>query len=133
MSLSILIPYLPVMVAFSVYNIMEILPLKPYDFIQVHYGNNPFPWNTVLFVPSSEIGFALMNVNYITILTALPIFWFFGMTKDAINTYRRLLLAMDFGKFFKGLDQEYDPDRRRPRPTGSSAHFASETMSQRLV
>ena len=53
-----------------------------------------------------------MNICYVPIITAIPIFVFFGMTKDAMNCYRVILLYVGLGKAFPSLYEEYNPDSR---------------------
>ncbi|KAG5985026.1 hypothetical protein E4U55_001962 [Claviceps digitariae] len=111
MVISILIPFLPVVVALAAWNILQMHGIRPYDYDQVHNQASPLPWNTILFVPSSQINWALLNNCYIPITTAIPIFVFFGLTKDAINHYRKIALFFGLGSLFPGLRQEYDPDK----------------------
>jgi len=128
MAVSILIPYLPLTVAFFVASIIDYMPLVPYSYNRIHYDNDPYPWDTIFMAPSSEINFTYLNANYIPIITAVPIFWFFGLTKDAINTYRTYLLALGFGKLFPSLREEYDPDR--PRTSANASHWGSSVTTQ---
>jgi pheromone a factor receptor len=107
MALSILIPYLPLTVYFSVDNLLSALPLGAFDFAALH---DPETWWIVPPFPTDTVGFAFQNVVYVPILTALPIFWFFGMTKDAVNTYRRAAVAVGLARLFPRLREEYDPD-----------------------
>lgn len=111
MVLSILIPFLPLVITLAVINLIDSTPLKPFDYDAIHNRGFPFPWNSIIFLPSNNFGFAYMNICYIAILSAVPIFVFFGMTKDAMNSYRHGLLLLGFGCCFPGLHQEYDPDR----------------------
>ncbi|KAG6018047.1 hypothetical protein E4U43_007771 [Claviceps pusilla] len=111
MVISILIPFLPVVVALAAWNILQMQGIRSYDYDQVHNHASPLPWNTILFLPSSQINWALLNNCYIPITTAVPIFVFFGLTKDAINHYRRIALFFGLGALFSGLRHEYDPDK----------------------
>jgi pheromone a factor receptor len=112
MSLSILIPFLPVQLLFLVYNVSAFgHPMKSYNYSQIHFGKNPYPFNFVSFTTSDRVGFIEMNVNYMSVITVIPLFWFFGATKEAINMYREYLLTVGLGRFFPKLHQEYDPDR----------------------
>ncbi|KAG6001775.1 hypothetical protein E4U21_003820 [Claviceps maximensis] len=111
MVISILIPFLPVVVSLAVWNILQMHEMKPYDYDQVHNHASPLPWNTILLLTSSQINWALLNNCYIPMTTSIPIFVFFGMTKDAINYYRRIALFFGLGALFPGLKQEYDPDK----------------------
>lgn len=129
MALSILIPFVPIQLLFLYYNLLALnLPLKPYDFKQIHYGNNPYPFNFISFSTSDTIGFIELNRNYVAIITVVPIFWFFGLTKEAINTYRQYLLALGLGKWFPNLNEEYDPDR-----TGRSSLFHCRRSIEKVL
>ncbi|KID68377.1 pheromone receptor, partial [Metarhizium hybridum] len=130
MVISILVPFLPIVIALSVLNIMDMHGIKPYSYDQVHNHASPFPWNTIIFFPSSEISWTYMNNCYIPIATAIPIFVFFGLTKDAINDYRQVFLFFGFGAIFPGLHNEYDPDRT---VTTSGGSFGSGRLQQTLT
>ena len=112
MALSILVPFLPIQFMFLAYNLVSLnYPVQSYDFARIHSGQNPYPFTLVSFTTSDQVSFIDLNNNYISTITAVPIFWFFGATKEAINTYRSYLLSIGFGRFFPGLHEEYDPDR----------------------
>jgi pheromone a factor receptor len=121
MALSILIPYLPIIMAFLALELIDVFPLQSFNFDRIHYSNNPYPWDAILFVPSSEINFTYMNSVYVPIITVIPIFWFFGKTKEALNMYRRCLVTVGLGRFFPNLNEEYDPDRRKGASGGSQS------------
>ncbi|KAG6288298.1 hypothetical protein E4U46_003384 [Claviceps purpurea] len=111
MVISILIPFLPVVVALTVLNILQMHGVLPYDYNEVHNHDLPIPWSTVVLITSSQISWAVLANCYISILTAIPIFVFFGLTKDAINDYRRIALFLGLGVLFPSLRQMYDPDK----------------------
>ncbi|QPH01546.1 hypothetical protein C2857_005749 [Epichloe festucae Fl1] len=111
MVISILIPFLPVVLALAAFNISQMQGLKPYNYDQVHNHASPLPWDTILFVSSGQINWAVMNNCYISIATAIPIFVFFGLTKDAVNNYRQVALFFGLGTLFPRLRREYDPDK----------------------
>ncbi|PNY24093.1 Pheromone a factor receptor [Tolypocladium capitatum] len=108
---SILVPFFPVVIALAVVNVLANRPLLPFDYDAVHNHHLPAPWNTIVFVPSSMINWMYMNNCYIPFLTVVPIFVFFGMTKDAMNQYRLAFLFVGLGDVFPRLREEYDPDR----------------------
>lgn len=111
MTLSILLPYTILIFIFLYRNIRSGSTwTAPYSFSAVR--NNPL-WNKVLYVTSAQAGFPRLQLNYVPILTAVPIFLFFGTTSEAINTWRRALLALGLGRVFPSLNKEYDPDRPR--------------------
>lgn len=111
MVMSIMAPFLPMTILMFVNNVLAVGSLTPFDYDQIHNHASPYPWNSVTYITSGQITFQLMNVPYIAVLTAIPIFAFFGMTKDAMNDYRRLLLCVGLGRVFPRLREEYDPDR----------------------
>ncbi|KAF3075524.1 Pheromone a factor receptor [Trichoderma lentiforme] len=112
MVISILIPFLPVILALATINIVNTLPLEPFDFKAIHSNERSVPWNTIMYLPSSQIGWMFTNICYVPIVTAIPVFVFFGMTKDAMNCYRVILLYVGLGKVFPSLYEEYNPDSR---------------------
>ncbi|KAF5026057.1 hypothetical protein F66182_1849 [Fusarium sp. NRRL 66182] len=111
MVLSILIPFLPIVVTFAVLNVLTALPLQPFDYNLIHNKIVPYPWSAILFIPSTSVTFAYLNNCYIDILSSIPVVIFFGMTNDAINAYRRGLVCIGLGFVFPKLREEYDPDR----------------------
>ncbi|KAL7960801.1 pheromone A receptor domain-containing protein [Trichoderma compactum] len=112
MVISILIPFLPVILALAAINIINVIPVQPFDFKAIHSNDRSIPWSAIIFLPSSQIGWKFMNICYVPIITAIPIFVFFGMTKDAMNSYRVVLLYVGLGKIFPSLYEEYNPDSR---------------------
>ncbi|RFU79987.1 pheromone receptor [Trichoderma arundinaceum] len=134
MVISILIPFLPIVLALTVANIIIASPLQPFDFNAIHnHGQGELPWNAIVYLPSSKITWAYMNICYIPIATAIPIFVFFGMTKDAMNCYRVILLYVGFGKAFPRLYEEYDPDSRvlASLSHGGSSNYTTSTRSSK--
>lgn len=125
MIVSILIPFFPIVTTLMILNILDLRDLQPYDYDAIHNHFQPYPWNTIVYLRSSSLGFAYMNVAWIPILSTISIFGFFGTTKDAINDYRRLLLLFGLGKIFPRLYQEYEPDRRVGGSSQGSSGFAS--------
>ncbi|KAL7789940.1 pheromone receptor [Trichoderma ceciliae] len=129
MVISILIPFLPIVIALATINIIIASPLQPFDFNAIHHhGQGELPWNTIVYLPSSKISWPYMNICYIPIVTAIPVFVFFGMTKDAMNCYRVILLYVGLGRAFPRLYEEYNPDSRALASTshgGSSSYTTS--------
>lgn len=123
MVMSILVPFLPITITLCFLNIQALGVLKPFDFNEIHHSPTATPpWGAITFVPSRLIDFGSLNNAYISILTSIPIFIFFGMTKDAINSYRVVLLYFGLGKIWPKLHDEYDPDRSA-RQTAASAGY----------
>ncbi|EHK16690.1 putative mating type pheromone G-protein coupled receptor [Trichoderma virens Gv29-8] len=112
MVISILIPFLPTTLAMAAFNIINSSPLEPFDFNAIHSNERSLPWDTIIYLSSSHIGWVIMNICYVPIITAIPVFVFFGMTKDAMNCYRVILLYVGLGKVFPSLYEEYNPDSR---------------------
>lgn len=111
MVVSVLVPYFPIIVALAVFNIFDMGTVTPYSYDDIHNHETPVPWAAILLLPSSQISFVFMNDDYIPILTAIPVFLFFGTTKEAINNYRTALVCCGLGPCFPSLHREYDPDR----------------------
>jgi len=111
MCTSILVPFLPMQLFWLYFNIsLGLASLKPYNFGQIH---NPATFNLVTFKTSKGISPLEINGNYMAIITVLPIFFWFGFTKEAVNTYRVYCLNVGLGKYFPKLHEEYEPDRSR--------------------
>ncbi|KAI0190281.1 pheromone A receptor-domain-containing protein [Xylaria flabelliformis] len=90
MSLSILVVYVPIMIYFLVCNIKDTLPsYKAYDYNRMHWSATPYPWETILFVPSWIIPSDVINQPWISIATTVVIVAFFGMTMEARQIYRQ--------------------------------------------
>ncbi|KND94858.1 Pheromone a factor receptor [Tolypocladium ophioglossoides CBS 100239] len=123
---SILVPFFPVVIALAVVNVLANRPLLPFSYDAVHDHPFPRPWNTITFIPSSMINWMYMNNCYIPILTVVPIFVFFGMTKDAMNQYRLAFLFVGLGDVFPRLKEEYNPDRG---PSGGSSLGSGQTAT----
>ena len=111
MVLSILWPFTPISIAIAVLNVVNVVPIIPYSYEKTHHHTTPFPWDVILFIPSRGLDFAVINDCYIAIITTFLVFIFFGMTKDALNDYRKCALFLGLGKVLPGLHLEYDPDR----------------------
>ncbi|KAI0480204.1 pheromone A receptor-domain-containing protein [Xylariaceae sp. FL0804] len=89
MSLSILVVYLPIMVYYMVVNIRDTLAsYKAYNYSQIHWSGTPYPWDAILFIPSSIVPSAVMNQPWVPISTTIAIVTFFGTGADAREMYR---------------------------------------------
>lgn len=126
--MSIVVPYLPVVIGLAVANVLEKPAQEPWDYRAIHAA----AWNTVTFAPSTEVNWAFTNNCYINVLTAIPVFLFFGTTKDAVNEYRAAVLLLGFGRLFPGLETEYDPDRT-PHNEGSFGSGQTASFSECVV
>jgi pheromone a factor receptor len=110
MCICILVPYLPIHITLVVVTIVQNMPwTKQYNFHQLHYGDGslPYPQDTIWPLTSGEVDAKVMEACYIPILAAVPIIILFGATPEAINTYRKLLLFLGFGRLFPSLHTEY--------------------------
>lgn len=111
MTLAILVPYLPLLIVLFVQNISLNTPLQPFDMGALRRGEiDGAPWNSVILLPTRGLDFATLNDRFTAIITAIPVFVAFGMTKDAINVYRAYLVALGLGRIWPVLKEEYDPD-----------------------
>lgn len=126
MVLSILVPFLPIVITLAVLNVRQASPLLPFDYGLIHDHVFPFPWDTIVYLPSAAQDFSFLNNAYIAIASAIPVFVFFGMTKAAMNDYRRALLWCGLGRVFPVLYQVYDPDREA---YGNSSTVSSRTTN----
>lgn len=106
---SILVPFLPMQLFWLYYAIASGLKfVQPYDFGKIH---DPATFNLITFTTSQGVNPLDMNGNYMAIITVVPIFFWFGFTKEAVNTYRVYCLNVGLGRFFPKLHEEYEPDR----------------------
>lgn len=104
MSLSILVIYLPVMIYFLVCNIRDTLSsYRGYDYHRMRWSATPYPWDTILFVPSWVIPSSVMNQPWIPIATTAAIVAFFGMTTEAQKIYRQYAERAGLGVCFRRL------------------------------
>ncbi|KAI0024589.1 pheromone A receptor-domain-containing protein [Xylariomycetidae sp. FL0641] len=104
MSLSILAVYLPLMLYFLALNLRDTLSsYKAYDYARIHYSGSPYPWGSVLFIPSWIIPSATMNQPWVPIATTVAIIAFFGMGTDAVALYRQLAVAAGLARCFPRL------------------------------
>lgn len=124
--MSIVVPYLPVVVGLAVANVLEKPAPEPWDYDAIHSQDSPLPWSIIGLVHSTEINWGSMNNCYINFLTAIPVFLFFGTTKDAVNEYRAAALFLGLGRLFPRLRTEYDPDRT---PCHSSSYHSRQTAT----
>lgn len=120
MVVSILVPFFPIVLTLAILNIKDMGPMQPYNYDEIHNHEVP-SWGSIIYMPSNYIPFSLMNIAYIPILTSIAVFIFFGLTKDAMDDYRKVLLFLCLGRVFPRLYREYDPGR----PGFSDGSFGS--------
>lgn len=104
MSLSILVPYVPLMLAFFAFSIKDTDGWRPYSYHRVHHTADPYPWGAVMFVPSWLVPPEVLNQPWLPILTTVPIVLFFGLTHDALATYRRYARALGLHRLWPALE-----------------------------
>ncbi|KAF2968617.1 hypothetical protein GQX73_g4984 [Xylaria multiplex] len=118
MSLSILVIYLPVMVYFLVYNIKDTFSsYKAYNFNRMRWSATPYPWDTILFVPSWIIPSSVLNQPWIPIATTVAIMAFFGTTTEAQQVYLQYADYVGLGTCFRKPKQRQD---QAPAPADES-------------
>jgi pheromone a factor receptor len=130
LTLIILIPFFPLQMLFMYSNTMNSIGrMQAYNFDKIH---NSGIFTRITFSVYDQASFSDMNLNYISVITVIPIVWFFGATKEAMNTYRTYFLALGLGKWFPKLHDEYDPDRTRTgAPRSWGAQFGSLLKSNK--
>ncbi|KAK2013244.1 pheromone receptor [Colletotrichum eremochloae] len=99
----VLVPYAPVECYVITTQFRGFFLSNGFDFQGIRQRVDPFPWNTILLLPSSKLSFLELNHQYLVIATAAPVFYFFGMTEDAAGTYRRALRAAGLGRVLPWL------------------------------
>ncbi|KAI1337952.1 pheromone A receptor-domain-containing protein [Xylariaceae sp. FL0016] len=111
MSLSILVIYLPLMLYFLSRNIQDTLvTYKEYSFARIHRSSTPYPWNSIMFIPSWIIPAPVMNQPWIPIATAAAIFAFFGLSLDAKKLYHEYSVSMRLCHCFACINYHRAPD-----------------------
>ncbi|KAH8128648.1 hypothetical protein FP744_10008470 [Trichoderma asperellum] len=134
MVVAILVPFLPIVIALAIVNMRVAGALAPFDFNAIHHhGPDEIPWDTIIYLTSSEIHWSYMNMCYLPIVSTVPIFIFFGMTKDAMNCYRVVLLYLGLGKVFPRLYEEYNPDARVLASMSNGSHTMSTRSSKKIA
>lgn len=115
-----MVPYVPLQMVFLALSVRN-SDFHPYDYHMIHDVAIPYPWSAIMLVPSWMLPFEVMNQPWIAILTTIPIVLFFGMTKDAIEMYRKYALAVGLGRVFPRLREPWDPDRPRQQKSTSES------------
>ncbi|KAJ2905937.1 hypothetical protein MKZ38_003725 [Zalerion maritima] len=113
MALTVAVPYFVLnLVGMSAY--ISGMKFGPFSFSKNH---GPL-YNTAVLMPVWGMTWYDHSWYWVWSIQTIPVFWFFGLTKDAVNMYRHGALIMGLGKLFPRLYEEYDPDRSR-RLSGS--------------
>ncbi|KAJ0166563.1 hypothetical protein CTA2_6796 [Colletotrichum tanaceti] len=104
----VLVPYMPLELYMTAAQFRTDMLSRGFDFRRIRQQvDDPFPWDTILLLPSGSLGFLELNHQYLAIATALPVFYFFGMTTDTTKTYRRAMRALGFGRVFPRLREGF--------------------------
>ncbi|KAK1974976.1 pheromone receptor [Colletotrichum cereale] len=121
----VLVPYAPVEFYLTATQFRASFLSNGFDFNGIRQRVHPFPWNTVLLLPSSSLTFFELNHQYLVIATAVPVSYFFGMTEDAAGTYRRALQTVGLGRVLPWL-REGPASGRIVRQAGISSQTEIE-------
>ncbi|KAM0281346.1 hypothetical protein ACHAQH_003614 [Verticillium albo-atrum] len=134
MTISVLIPYLPLQLAHAVLNGISNFPLQSFDFHKIRYEAAPFPWDSIVLMPSTQVPWIYLNNKYVPILTTIVIFIYFGITVDARRMYRRVVLAMGLGSMFPRLHNcdGYDFSAQSAGRSGTGSWGARTTLKPGL-
>jgi pheromone a factor receptor len=127
MTLFCIIVVLPLIMVLLFRNIVQGAPWNlPYDFYALHFGPDPFNIYFISFTTSDMMDFPSLAINFIAELAGIAVFIPFGTTPEALNMYRKLLLAFGLGYIFPKLREEYVP-----KPKRGSSLWSSFTRSLR--
>ncbi|KAI0114863.1 pheromone A receptor-domain-containing protein [Daldinia grandis] len=106
---SIMLLYGPVSLFLLGKNIQNAVQSPPmqYDFYRIHDNDaNPYPWNSVTFVPSWNLEWLETNQPWFAILTTVAIIGFFGTSEDCFPVYRGYMIWLGFGRCFRRFRQQ---------------------------
>ncbi|KAF3064768.1 pheromone receptor [Daldinia childiae] len=97
---SIMLIYAPVSLFLLAKNIENAVKSPPsaYDFHRIHDDADPYPWDSVTFVPSWNIEWLEMNQPWFAILTTVTIIGFFGTSEDCSPVYRGYMTWLGLGR-----------------------------------
>lgn len=116
-TLSLLILYLPVTLAFFYFNLP--LPLIPYSWSRVH---DPKVWPVVFFLTDADFP-RTPYYGWPSIGMSIASFLFFGLNSEAIDIYRKFAVKTGLAYLWPSL-RESRLDRRRNSSSGSwRSHF----------
>ncbi|KAI1658196.1 pheromone A receptor-domain-containing protein [Daldinia decipiens] len=108
---SIMLVYAPISFILLAQNIQKAVKSPPaaYDFRRIHDDADPYPWNSVTFVPSWNLEWLETNQPWFAILTTVTIIGFFGTSEDCFPVYRRYMVWLGLGRCFPRLRQQEIP------------------------
>ncbi|KAI1434896.1 GPCR fungal pheromone mating factor [Xylaria sp. CBS 124048] len=122
MSLAILVIYLPVVLYYAISNGKDTAAAyQPYSFRRIRESNIPYPWDSILFVPSWVLPSTLINQPWLTIATSFAVVLFFGTTAEAQEMYWLYARHLGIDNFLKSLKWKGGIWGRNAAPTDSSS------------
>ncbi|KAI0847929.1 pheromone A receptor-domain-containing protein [Daldinia vernicosa] len=97
---SIMLVYAPVSFILLSKNIQMAVqePPSAYDFHRIHDDADPYPWDSVTFVPSWNMEWLEMNQPWFAIMTTVTIIGFFGTSEDCSPVYRGYMEWLGLGR-----------------------------------
>ncbi|KAK3375449.1 pheromone A receptor-domain-containing protein [Podospora didyma] len=134
LTLSVLVIIMPLILVLFAFNLrLGGTWSIPYDYNRIHFGPDPFNMEFISFSTSEFMSTNELVINYVPALTGFAMFFTFGTTPEAINQYRRYLLAAGLGRFFPKLLEEYvsRPRQASSRSSNIWSHWYAWTRSLR--
>jgi pheromone a factor receptor len=118
------------MLYYLTYNIKDtLLSYKTYDYERIRWSASPYPWETILFVPSWIIPTPVMNQPWIPIATTVAIVAFFGMTVEAKQTYRQYTDFLGLGTCMRKFKRSQNQDHAHPvDSSGGTQHSGKDLL-----
>lgn len=103
--------YAPVSFFLLAKNIQKAVQSPPmaYDFRHIHNDANPYPWDSVTFVPSWDLEWLETNQPWFAILTTVTIIGFFGTSEDCFPVYRGYMVWLGLGRCFPRIRKQETP------------------------
>ncbi|KAI1739697.1 hypothetical protein F4680DRAFT_421223 [Xylaria scruposa] len=98
----------------------------------MHWSATPYPWETILFVPSWIIPSDVMNQPWISIATAVVIVAFFGMTVEARQIYCQYAGYLRLQTCFQKLKWKKDRDPSPSDGSGSTIENGKMLLPNRV-
>jgi pheromone a factor receptor len=114
MAVIVLLLYMPLLCYF--FYIDWPAPFYPYSFKRVH---GPL-WNVALFLHIDDYP-EFQYLNWSPVALGFLIFFFYGVTTEAINRYREGLLKLGLGHLWPVLKEPYVPSRSKTGSTFSTS------------
>lgn len=115
LALSLLFIYLPVTAYFLYLNIPS--PFVAYSF---HRNRNPATFDQVLYLNTADAPL-LQYDGWVPIVMGYLIFAFFGLNRQIVDSYRKVLITCGFAKFFPSLLDDRSGRRGSNEGSGSTS------------